>query len=145
MSDNSEGDGVFMELETFEKRMNSNKHNAIPLTDAQTIPNERILPLDNDLCRNYAGDIEAVNHNGENIEMIELGVVDIEVVNLDEEDSVMIDLPAPSTIESSAQNILDNSTSENTSQPTPSIRTGKDTSEELYGKSVATVGPNLDD
>nr|TKS10956.1 hypothetical protein D5086_0000078010 [Populus alba] len=101
--------------------MNSNKHNAIPLTDAQTIPNERILPLDNDLCRNYAGDIEAVNHNGENTEMIELGAVDIEVMNLDEEDTVMIDLPAPSTTESSAQNILDNSTSENTSQPTPRL------------------------
>jgi hypothetical protein len=59
------------------KRMNSNKHNAIPLTDTQTIPNERILSLNNDLCRNYAGDIKAVNHIGEITEMIELGAVGI--------------------------------------------------------------------
>ena len=140
MSDNSEGNGVFMELETFEKRMNSNKHNAIPLTDTQTIPNEMILSLNNDLCRNYAGDIEAVNHNGENTEMIELGAVGIEAVSLDEEDTTMIDLPAPSTTESSAQNILDNSTTENTSQPTPrySQRSNKGVSKKQYEPDIKT-------
>jgi len=140
MFDNNEGDGVFMELETFEKRMNSNKHNVISLTDTQTIPNERTLSLDNDLCKNYAGDTKAVNHNGENIEMIELGVVDIEVANLDKEDTAMIDLPAPSTTESSAQNILDNPTTENTSQPTPrySQRSNKGVFKKQYEPDIKT-------
>jgi hypothetical protein len=51
--------------------------------------------------------------------MIELGAIDIEVANLDEEDIAMIDLPAPSTVKSSTQHILDNPTIEDTSQPIP--------------------------
>jgi hypothetical protein len=117
--DNSEGDDVFMKLKAFEKRMSSNKHNATLLINTQTIPNERNLSLDNDLCKDYVGGTEAINHNKEDAEMIELGAIDIEVANLDEEDIAMIDLPAPSTVKSSTQHILDNPTIEDTSQPIP--------------------------
>jgi hypothetical protein len=40
-----------------------------------------------------------------------------EAVNLDEEETVMIDIPAPQTKESSAQNVLDNLIIENIPQP----------------------------
>jgi hypothetical protein len=66
--------------------------------------------LDNDLCKDYIGDTEVVNHDGEEAEMIELCAGDIEATNLNEEETAMSDLLAPSTRESSAQNILDNPT-----------------------------------
>ena len=66
--------------------------------------------MDNDLCKDYIGDTEVVNHDGEEAEMIELCVGDIEATNLNEEETAMSDLLAPSTRESSAQNILDNPT-----------------------------------
>jgi len=51
--------------------------------------------------------------------MIELCVSDTEAVNLDEEEIVRFNLPAPSTRESYAQNILNNPTTEDTSQLAP--------------------------
>ena len=66
--------------------------------------------MDNDLYKDYIGDTEVVNHDGEEAEMIELCAGDIEATNLNEEETAMSDLLAPSTRESSAQNILDNPT-----------------------------------
>ena len=66
--------------------------------------------MDNDLCKDYIGDTEVVNHDGEEAEMIELCAGDIEATNLNEEETAMSDLLTPSTRESSAQNILDNPT-----------------------------------
>jgi len=75
--------------------------------------------LDNDLCRDYVGDTEAVNHDGEEAEMIELCAGDTEATNLSEEETTISDLLAPLTRESSTQNILDNPTIKDTCQPIP--------------------------
>jgi len=96
--------------------------------------------LDNDLCRDYVGDIEAVNHDGKEAEMIELCAGDTEATNLSEEETAMSDLLAPSTRESSAQNILDNPTTKDTSQPTPrySQRPNKGVTKKQYEPDIKT-------
>lgn len=75
--------------------------------------------MDNDLYRGYAGDTEAVNHDGEEAKMIEFCVGDIEAVNLDEEETIRSNFPTPPTKEFSAQNILYNPITTDTSQPAP--------------------------
>jgi hypothetical protein len=140
VSDKCKGDGVFIELETFEKRIGSNKQNTTSPTTTQTIPDERNLSLDNDLCKGYVGDTKAVNHDEEEAEMIELCAGDTYAVNPDEEETTKFNLPAPPTKEFFAQNILDNPITEDTSQPAPkhSQRPNKGVTKKQYESDIKT-------
>ena len=107
------------ELEAVEEGMSNTKQNITSPVDTQIIPDKRNLLLDNDFYRGYANDKEVEHHDRGNTEMIELCVGDTvaEAVNLDEEETAMIDIPAPQTKESSSQNVLDNLSIEDIPQP----------------------------
>jgi hypothetical protein len=132
-SDKSKGDGVFIKLKTFEKQMSSYKQNATSPTATQTIPEERNLSLDN-------GETKAVNHDGEEAEMIEFCADDTEAVNSDEEETTRSNLPALPTKEFSAQNILDNPITKDTPQPAPrySQRPNKGVTKKQYEPDIKT-------